>query len=336
MKYLIGSILKILLYLFIFVVPVSLFVTFFALGRTGLPLWNIGIRNVLAYSRDFIAPSILMSYLVATLFVVALMDKMRVKSLIVLHLPALILACIIGAGLILTRGEQAPFPLSSGSLRVSPAMFLKNRIFVHAGNHKIQLLQGRDRNTILHHYDIENNRLAVIPNLALEREGRNRLFIDEEKREVVIVSRRSLPEGIVRIPYREFPRRQNTTGLRMFRVYGNQIGRVRSAIRNRTGPLGQTDRYIFLGSLYITLLMVSIPLVYGLNDSGWTFSGIIGVFLVLAVLPFFYRYIFWIADRLEPRLAVMGKFSYLVPSIIFGLCGILLDLIVAARERSGG
>jgi hypothetical protein len=80
--------------------------------------------------------------------------------------------------------------------------------------------------------------------------------------------------------------------------------------------------------------MISIPLSYGMNDKGWAFSGITGVFFILAILPFFYNYAFLLLGRFESRISIMGRYSYLFPSTVFGVCGILLDLIVKARGRA--
>jgi len=335
MKFLVGSILKTFLYLLILIVPITLFITFFALGKTGLPLWNIGIRNILTYARDFFVPSVILSYLIASLLVVAMVDKMKVKSLFVLHLPSFILACIIGAGIFFTRSD-VPFTLPKGSLRVGPGLFFKEGVFIQAGSRKIQLVQTKQRNPSMYYYDINRNRLSVIQNVSMGKDGANRVYTDDKERRVVIVSKRALSEGTVRIPYEDFTRSRNTTDLQIFRVYGTQIRGVQRAILKRMESLGQRDQYIFLGSLLLTLLMVTIPVVYGMNDRGWGFSGIIGIFLVLAVLPFFYNFVFRMTGRFGTRVSAIGRYYYLMPALVIGLCGIVIDLIVAARSRVKG
>jgi hypothetical protein len=331
MKYLFGSILRILLYLLLLLVPVLAFITFFGLGRTGLPLWNIGIRNVMTYARNFFLPALILSYLVATLLVVALVDKMKVKSIVALHLPALIVAGIIGIGVFLTRSD-VPFTLPKSSLKVGPAQFFREGVFIDAGGRKIQLTGGGQKN--LHYYDVDRNILSVIQNVSTGSGGRNRLYVDDQKRQVVIEAPRSLESGSVRIPYRDFARHRHTTDLPLFRMYGTRIGSIQRAVLRRMEPLNRMDRYVFLGSLLLTLLMVSIPSVFGMNDRGWGFSGIVGIFIVLGLLPFFYNFLFRISGRFETRLGAMGKYSYLVPVLICGALGILIDLIVASRSRS--
>jgi hypothetical protein len=331
MKYLLSSILRIVLYLILLLVPVLLFITFFALGRTGVPLWNIGIRNVMAYARNFFLPALILSYLIATLLVVALVDKMKVKSIVSLHLPALFVAVLIGAGVLFTRSD-VPFTLPKSSLKVGPAQFFKEGVFIDAGNRKIQLAGGAKK--YLYYYDVDRNTLSLIQNVSTATGGRNRLYVDDKKRQVVIEAPRSLEGGSVRIPFRDFPQYRNITDLPLFRTYGTRIGTIRRAVLRRLGPLNRMDRYIFLGSLLLTLLMVSIPSVFAMNDRGWGFSGIVGIFVVLALLPFFYSFLFRMTGRLETRLVSMGRYSYLVPALLCGALGILIDFIVASRSRS--
>ena len=106
MKFLAKSILHIIIFMLILIIPVTLFVTFFTLRIINLPLWNIGIANVLIQARKFVAPSLVISYLLATLLVVARVDKMRVKSIFMLHIPAVVVACIIGGGLFMLQERQ--------------------------------------------------------------------------------------------------------------------------------------------------------------------------------------------------------------------------------------
>jgi hypothetical protein len=126
----------------------------------------------------------------------------------------------------------------------------------------------------------------------------------------------------------------NTTDLRVFSIYGNQVRKVQASVLRRLGALNGVERYVFLASLLLTLLMVAIPAVYGMNDRGWGFSGLTGIFIFLAVLPFFYNYLFKIAGRLELSVSLLGGYSYLVPSILIGICGILIDIIIAVRGKA--
>jgi len=108
MKFLVKSVINTFIFMAILIIPVTLFITFFALSNIDLPLWNIGVRNILMHAGSLLIPALVLSYLIATLLVVALVDKIRVKSIILLHVPSIILALVIGAGLYTSRGEQVP------------------------------------------------------------------------------------------------------------------------------------------------------------------------------------------------------------------------------------
>ena len=102
------------------------------------------------------------------------------------------------------------------------------------------------------------------------------------------------------------------------------------------GSLTGVHLYILFGALLLTFLMISIPLVYAMNDTGWGFSGIIGIFLILAILPFFYNFMIQAINRFITLTSFLGMYAYLFPAIVFGLCGLLLDVIIKSRSRASG
>ncbi len=331
MKFLVKSIINIFIFLVILIIPVTLFVTFMGLGNSELPLWNIGIRNVLSYAREYLAPSIFISYLFATLLVVARVDKVKVKSLFLLHLPPIIVAFIIGVGFLALRDKKGAFELPKKSVQVGPLMFFKRDVFTSAGTKQVMLKWETQGKHTLYYYDTQNNSFSVINNVHSGKSGRNQLYVDDRERAVVI-KYRNLPNGTVNIPYSDFPHRENTTDLPIFRSYEKQIREIYGWLR-KSGSLQPHLSNILFGAFLLTFLMISVPLVYAMNDTGWGFSGIIGVFLILALLPFFYNFMIKIVNRSISLMSFMGGYAYLFPAIIFGICGLLLDLIVRARRR---
>jgi hypothetical protein len=331
MKFLVKSIINIFIFLIILFIPVTLFVTFMALGNSELPLWNIGIRNVLSSAREYLIPSIFISYLIATLIVVARVDKMKVKSLFLLHIPPIIAACIIGFGLLSLREKKGAFELPKKSVQVGPLMFLKRDVFAPAGTRQVLLKWETQGQHALYYYDTRNNSLSIVNNVYSGKKGKNQLYVDDRVRTVVIRSR-NLPGGVVSIPYSDFPHRENTTDLPIFRTYKKQIREIYGWLRKK-GFMQPPHSYVLFGALLLTFLMISVPLVYAMNDTGWGFSGIIGIFLVLALLPFFYNFMIKIINRSISLMSFMGGYAYLFPAIVFGICGLLLDLIVKSRRR---
>jgi hypothetical protein len=335
MKFLAKSVLNILIFLLILVIPVTLFVTFFTLRNLNLPLWNIGIANVLVQARKFLLPSIVLSYLMATLLVVARVDKMRVKSLFMLHLPAVVVACIIGAGLFLLQDRPVmtnPLVRTGQDMDLAPHRFFKDRVFTQAGSRQIRTRwEGRQARDVVY-YDANMQRPVYISEINMGSTGRTQFYVDERGRQVILRSPR-LPDGISRIPYSDFTRRNNATDMQIFRAYENQMRDLYRWLSAR-GSLSGIHLYILFGALFVTFLMISIPVVFAMNDTGWGFSGIIGIFLVLAILPYLYNLIIKAVGRFLVLTSFMGAYAYLFPAVVFGICGLLLDLLVKARSRA--
>jgi len=337
MKFLAKSVLNIIIFMLILFIPVALFVTFFALRNLNLPLWDIGIGNVLIQARKYLLPSVVISYLLATLLGVARVDKMRVKSIFMLHVPAVVVACIIGAGLFLLQERPImndPLGRTGLDMDLAPHRFFKEDVFTQAGDRQIMVKwEGRQARNIFY-YDTDIERPVYISNINMGRTVKNQFYIDESGRLVVLKSKR-LPDSKASISYGDFARRSNTTDLQIFRAYEKQMGELYRWLRQR-GSLTGMHLYILFGALLLTFLMISIPIVYAMNDTGWGFSGIIGIFLVLALLPYFYNLIIRAVGRILTLTSFMGTYAYLFPAILFGLCGLLLDLLIKTRSRARG
>jgi hypothetical protein len=336
MKFLVKTTIRILFYVVLLIIPVTLIVTFFALGRAHIPLWNVGIRNVVQYSRNFFLPSLFLSYLIATLLVISLIDKMKVKSLILLHISAIIVGCIFAAGIYYTRLITVSSPQTKGELRLGYRNFFKEGVFIETKGRKLFIESGENDRRNLYLYDVKNNALSVVRDISTRREGKNQLLVDTLNRNISIRSKTDLPGGQAQISFGDFQRGKNINDSYLLTLYGTRIGLIQRIILSRLNPLGLLDRYLLLGSLFLSVLMISIPLVYGLNDRGWGFSGIIGVFFILAILPFWYGFVFRLIERFRPRVLLLGKYEYAFPSLIFVLCGILIDIIVKTREKRRG
>ena len=328
---------NIIIFMLILIIPVALFVAFFALRNLGLPLWDIGIGNVLIQVRKYLIPSIVISYLLAALLVVARVDKMRVKSIFMLHLPAVVVACIIGAGLFLLQDRPVlknPLERAGHDMDLAPHRFFKNRVFTQAGNRQIWVKWEGRQALAAYYYDSDIRRPVYISNIHMGRNGKTQFYVDESGRQVVLTSGR-LPGSKASISYSDFPRRNNSTDLNIFRAYEKQMGELYRWLRQR-GSLTGIHLYILFGALLLTFLMISIPIVYAMNDTGWGFSGIVGIFLVLAILPYFYNLIIRAVGRFLTTMSFMGTYAYLFPAIVFGLCGLLLDVIIKSRNRASG
>jgi hypothetical protein len=164
----------------------------------------------------------------------------------------------------------------------------------------------------------------------------NTLSIQQDNNQVVFNYIQQKKPYTVKVPFNDFDTKNEILDNKMLLFYGKQLRRTSGYVQVLLGNLPTMDKYLFLGTLYLSLLMISIPLTYALNDGGWGFSGIIGVIFILVVLPFFYGVSLRTIQTFNVGTPFLARFSYLLPSIIFGFIGILIDIAVKVRGIKKG
>jgi len=327
MKFLGKTILKIFIYIIVLIIPVTLIVTCFALVNSSIPLWNIGIRNIIRYSVHLLLPSIFISYLIATLVVVSLIDKMKVRSLVLLHIPAIIAGGLLSGFLYFAQTEKMPIFLKKDTLQIGVNTFLRRDVFNEIED------RIKDLNYFFM-YNKKDGHLFYINNLYIRKRGKNFIYVDEKARSVRIVARDNPQIGQVSIPFSSFKTGNELLSQKIVSAYRNQIVKVYGHFRNAVSDLERQHRNILAGALFLSVLLISIPLSYGFNDRGWGFSGATGVFLILAALPYFYGFVFKILNKISPGPSFMGKYSYLFPAMVFCIIGLILDIVVKTGGRT--
>jgi len=334
MKFIGKTILKIFVYILVLIIPVTLLVTCFTLVTASIPLWNIGIRNILRHSMHFLLPSIFISYLIATPVVVSLVDKMKVRSLLLLHIPPIIAGGILGGLLFIAQTEEMPIFIKKDVLHIGVNTFFRREVFNEIGDRVVYIHPYTKDLNQLYLYNKKDGHLFAINRVNIGRRGQNYLSVDEKNRMVHIVARNNPQVGEVEIPFSSFKTGDGTLSLNIASSYRNQIVKVYRQFRSAVSGLKQRDGLILAGALFLSVLLISIPLSYGFNDRGWTFSGAAGVFLVLAALPYFYGFVLKILYRISPEHAYMGRYSYLVPALVFCIIGFILDILVKMGGRT--
>ena len=321
---------KILLRFAVLLTPIGLFVSFLLLGRRGIPAWNIGIRNVIALALGNAAPIAIVSYLVATLLTVALIDKTKVRSIFLVHIPPILAGVIILGGLYLIQNTRRPFPLVRGALTLGRKVFIKENVFTNLKEYSLLLKEkGKDPLTLFI-YDRAKNDLDVIPGLRFERGKPNALYLDDRS-ETVVIKRKGAE--ILSFPYREFGSKPAVTGSRLVRFYAKGAGAAAKILEAHGAKLRRRDRYLFSAALLLSVLMLSIPLTFAFNDAGWGFSGLTGAVLVLAALPYVYWGVFKAFQATGLRAYLTVGYGYLFPCAILCLLGVLIDLIIKIKAR---
>ena len=106
-------------------------------------------------------------------------------------------------------------------------------------------------------------------------------------------------------------------------------------IRGMSSGLKQTESLMLAAALVLGTLMILIPLVWALNDSGWGCAGICGVFFLLGLAPYFLGFIITLARRFEPNLLIMGGYRFLFPAVVLSSAGIVIDIIVGLLKKAG-
>ena len=336
MKFIFKTILKIILYIILLLIPVTLLLTFISLNKAGIPTSNIGIRNVFVYSRNYILPSFFISYFISTLIACGLVDKMRIKSLILLHLPPIIVGCILAGGFYYFRPAEVTFPAERGTIQLGINNYLKRDVFNELDN---RLLYIKRKDNILHTlylYDRIENRLLVFDNINIWKKKGDYLTINPEENVITVVTKRGKSEFSLKIPYRTTTSYKSVVNLKLVESYVSRVRGVISLLRARIAPLHKQDKLLMLLSLSLSLLMISIPVAYGLNDRGWGFSGLIGVPVILVILPYIYGFVLKLPDRFPSILQSMGRRSYLFPAAVCCSIGVILDIIVKVVSKKKG
>jgi hypothetical protein len=325
MGFILKTVRKVLIRFIIFLVPVSLFIAVFSIGGQGIPVWNIGIRNVLVTARGFFLPIVITSYLIATLFTVALVDKTRVRSIVLLHIPPLIAGALIMGGAYLVQRERRPFPIVKSAVTLGYRVFVKENVFNELKDRSL-LLRGAERgryNVFIH--DRRSNRLDVIPDVG------SALSVDESRQALVIPQGEGKGRKALAIPYEEFHGKPVLSRNLLARVYIDKIRDMRGVIGEHSGRLPRRDRYLFYALLFLSVLMISIPLTFVFNDAGWGFSGITGALIILAALPYLYWGVFTLVWRTRLRSYMAVGYGYLYPCALICFLGVLIDLLIKMK-----
>jgi len=336
MKFVLKTTLKIILYLILLLIPVTLLLTFISLNKAGIPTSNIGIRNVFVHSRNHLLPSLFISYLLSTLICCGLVDKMRVKSLALLHIPPIIVGGILACGFYYFRPKKVTFPTEMGTIQLGINNYIKRDVFNELDNKLLYIKKTSNELHTLFIYDKVENRLLIFDDIDLWKRKGNFLTIDPEENTIIVITKKGKSESSLKLPYKTKTIHKSVVNLKIIEAYRNKLARILILLRSRISPLNRQNKFLMLLSLSLSLIMISIPLAYGLNDRGWSFSGLIGVPVVLVILPFVYEFALKLPDKFPGILQAMGRKSYLFPAAICCFIGIVLDIIVKAASKKKG
>ncbi len=328
MKFILKTALKILVLSIILVIPVGLIITCLSLNQRGIPVGNLGVRNILLYAQNYSLLIFFISYLMSSLLVTALLDKLKVQSIIALHIPALIVGAVFAGGIYFTRYRHYPLPPGENTIKLDHKTFLRDGVFNEVSDKAIMLKSSGENNFTLYLYDKTSNDLSITGNLSAEKNGKDLVFIDEPNRIVYFTYKKNQATGLLKIPFNAFTVNNKLFDNPLLHRYMRQIRNVINSIKKYMDALPQTEKYIFSGVLYLSVLMILTPLTYALNDRGWGFAGLIGIMILLVVTPFFYGAIIKLFGKVRFNLSFLRQYSYLSLPLLLCIFGIFLDILV--------
>ncbi len=322
---------KILIFFLLLLIPTALFIAFFSLNQRDIPLWNIGIRNTITMARNYSIPIVFVSYLVSTLLAVSLVDKTKVKSLLGLHIPPIIVGAILICIIYFTASTNVSPLNTKGAVQIGYRTFLRENVFNTISDTFLYYRKSDQNLYNLYIYDKNNNDLEIAQNISIG----DSLYVNHNKRELSIKYKEKNTTKSLNIPYKRLSYKSYITRNRLILFYSRQVRSVIEIIRAQFEKLPKSDAQIFAISMLFSVILISIPLTYALNDKGWGFLGIIAVFVIIFILPLLYGAIFKIFKKLN--LSLLGNYSYLFPSLVFCSCGIIIDILIktiGSRSRT--
>jgi hypothetical protein len=333
MRFLFKTSLKIAVLFIVFSVPVGIFVSLFILNARNIPVWNIGIRNLLIGARNVALPIVVISFLFSTLFTISTIDKMKIRSIFLLHIPALIVGALLLWAFYGAHIKSDPLSLREQEVRLGLLSFFKEAVFNEIENRAVYVKRQDDSLYTFYVFDKSNNSLTILKNVSTGEKGKNRMIIHQKEKKIEFFSGKRTS---LELPFSAFKHKGNSINNAFVQFYMNQLRKTFALARSSARGLKGPDLLLFLGVLFLSVLMISIPLTYGLNDGGWGFSGVSGVILIILVFPFFYGAILRFFRSPPFAVSFLGRFSYLFPALVLCAIGILLDIIIKVRGMKKG
>jgi hypothetical protein len=138
----------------------------------------------------------------------------------------------------------------------------------------------------------------------------------------------------ISLSYAGFVKQDALLSNRLLSAYARRLRDLYLRIETNTADLGYRQQTMLLGVLFLSVLLLSIPMAYGLNDRGWGFAGLAGILLIVVLVPVAYSLLLSAAERLRAGESMSGVYPLLFPAVAGTLLGIVLDVVIAVRGAS--
>lgn len=331
MKTILSITKKIVILLIILFIPISLLVATSYLSFNSIPLWNIGIRNILIVIQNLFLPILFIDYIISIAFVISFTDKMLLKSLIKVHIGAIIPAIFLLSFYYVIIEKNYSLKLSERKIYTGYLTYVKPESFYEIDN-RILFLTKKDVNKFdAYILNKESGELKIFEEIKYSyRKEVGSFYLDKNNDTMVFYSKSGKKIIVEEIPLKK----ESWNHLKTFTPINKTIQRIfipaYTRLNSNISSLAAINKIILMSALIIAIIVFLIPFCYIMNDALWGFSGLNGMVLGLTLIPV----ILMLAEKFATGLNIniLGNYNFLLLAIIAFIPGILLDVIIAVSR----
>ena len=325
MKFILYLSKRILLLFIVLIIPTAIALVSYNIIKLGIQPYNVGFRSIFNLALNQLPVIIFTSYILAIIFSIVLIDKTKIKNLLLLHIPPIIITIIILSIFIafnLKSRTEKFFVTSNSKIQVGINTFFKRGVFNDFGN-KIIYVNFHNRKLVSFLYDRKTDYLTYIKRIKHTSNG-----------VLLYPGNKTSKTGPIKISYSDLHQNNYFFKGKLISRYSLRLEKFTKNIKELYYRLGKYDKLIFLSSFILSFIIFIVPLSFLINDGAWGITGLIGVALILAILPFLYNFIFTMELKYRSLFPFFGKYSYLVFPACFFVIGFLMDVFIKLFHKA--
>ncbi len=325
MKTILSIAKKIVILLIVLFIPISLLVATSYLSFNSIPLWNIGLRNIVRVIINLIIPILFIDYIISTTLVISFTDKMLLKPLAKVHIGAIIPAIIILSFYYIVIERNYPLKISEREIYTGYLTYLKPESFNEIDG-KIVFMTKRNTNRFdVYILDKSNGKLKIFKGIKPSyREERGSFYLDKNKNKIIFYSKSSKKNDRIELSLTNDFKTQMKVLTPINKIIDKTFIPAYKRLTSDISALPIKNRIMIVSALILSIIVFIIPICYLMNDALWGLSGVTGVILVITLLPI----LLLTAEKLAGRLQIniLGSYNFLLLPIIACIPGILIDV----------
>ncbi len=313
---------RLAIYFIIFLLPSALVIVSYKLYSMGISIYNLGINSIFYLFISNLLTIILTSYILAVIFSVALIDKVKVSSLIILHLIPIFITIGIMSIFYFTTQKGRFFLINSSSIKIGYKTFFKRGRFNEVKDKIIYIgsphLNTKESTSFI--YDRINNKIVPISRIKI-RNGEIYFYKNDNK-------------PTYRITYKDATRNPSIYSSKLLVKYTNTMQNVIEKIKETYKLLKGLHKYYYMISMVVSFLILIIPLAFIMNDGAWGTSGITGIMIIICFIPYFYHLLFKYGRYLHITFFRKLHLEYLIFPIMITVIGVIFNLVIKISRKA--